>query len=117
MSPKRTSVAHPFGEFFPTEAPRENPASQAATCAKGAKRLFNEGLTVYLRAMRQQNLLTAEDRQLLLIAIHGLTRLQNYPLARALIRLCFAELTADELLTYLERARCAASDVTYEVPF
>lgn len=112
------SATHAFGRFFPNEPHHEvPPAEHAAAYAKGAKRLYNEALTMYLRAMRQQNLLTRDDRHLLLIAIHGLTRLQNYPLARALIRLCFAELTADELLTYLERARCAAMDVTYEVPF
>lgn len=73
--------------------------------SRAAKQLFAEALSLYLKAMREHNMLNSEVKDLLLTAVAGLTRLGSYPLARALIRLSFSELTADETLLWIERAR------------
>ena len=91
-------------------------AHQAAY-STGAKKLFAEALNVYLAAMRKHNFLTEDDKELILLAVHGLTRLNNYPLARALIRVAFTDLTSDEMLSILDEARQAWRDTTLYIPF
>ena len=84
---------------------------------KGSKRLFNEAITFYLKAMRDHNFLNDDDKQTILIAIHGLITLGNFPLARALTRLAFAYMTADELDEYFTRARRAQHELDCVIPF
>ena len=84
---------------------------------KGATKLFNEALTYYIQKQHQQSLLTRDDTNLMLLAIHGLTSLNAYPLAKALMRLTFNYLTAEDYLTYLEQGRRQQRSVESEIPF
>ena len=84
---------------------------------KASKRLFSEALTYYLAAMRERNFLSRSDTEIMLLAVHGLIQLENYPLARALLQLAFSYLTAEELLTWIERGREVQHDLDCEVPF
>ena len=70
-----------------------------------ALKLFIEALHYYLRAMRDRNLLTADDSHIMLIAINGLVKLNAYPYAKALIRLTYSYITAEEYLDFLDKAR------------
>lgn len=88
-----------------------------AAYATGAKKLFAEALNVYLKAMREHNFLTDDDKHLILLAAHGLTELNNYPLARVLIRASFSDLTADEMDTWLIKAMRAQHDNDLVIPF
>lgn len=67
--------------------------------------------------MREHNILVGDDKYLVLLAIHGLTKLNNYPLARVLIRLSFSYLTADEMEDWLVKAMRAQRDVDCIIPF
>ena len=95
----------------------EAPQLHTAAYATGAKKLFAEALNVYLKAMREHNLLNADDKELILLAVHGLTRLNNYPLARVLINVAFTYLTADEMIDWFEKARGVQRDKDLIIPF
>ena len=83
----------------------------------GSKRLFAEALNLYLKAMRDHNILIGDDKRLILLAIHGLTELHNYPLARVLIRLSFSYLTASEMEDWFIKAMRTQHDTDFTVPF
>ena len=70
-----------------------------------AHQLFQEAVAYYIRAIHRHHFLIPDDKHIMLIAIHGLGKLDNYPLARALMRLTFSYLTAHDYLNYLEEAR------------
>ena len=89
----------------------------SATYSTGAKELFAEALTYYLHAMSSHHFLTDDDKDLILLAVHGLTKLGNYPLARALIRVSFSDLTLDEMLSILDEAHQVGRDRTLFIPF
>lgn len=95
----------------PPHSPLPNTSPHSAAYAKGAKRLFTEALNLYLRAITQQHMLSRQDKRLLLLAVHGLTQLNNYPLARVLIRLSFSDLTVNEMLEWTEQARQTQHDL------
>ena len=88
-----------------------------AAYTRGSKRLFNEALNYYLHAMRDRNLLNREDKELILLAVHGLAKLNNYPLARALIHIAFTYLTADEMSDWIEKGRQAQRSLDCVIPF
>ena len=83
----------------------------------GAKKLFAEALAHYLKAMRNRNLLNSDDKELILLAVDGLTQLNNFPLARVLIRVAFSYLTADEMSDIFDKARQVQRDKTLFIPF
>lgn len=90
-----------------------------ATNPPGAasKLLFEEGIALFLRAMHERNMLIGEQRELFLLAINGLISLGNYRYARALIRMGFSDLSADDFLRIMDEAKHTQANVELTIPF
>ena len=81
------------------------------------KKLFHEAIAYYLEAMHYRNFLNHDDKRLMLLAIHGLSTLDAYPLARVLINISFSYLTADEILEYLDQGQRVQRELDLVIPF
>lgn len=83
----------------------------------GARKLFFEATAHYLKAMRQHCHLTPDDKDLIWLAIAGLQQLNAYPYACALIRMSFAEMTANDMANHFDKAIRAYHWRYDKVPF
>lgn len=83
----------------------------------GAKKLFFEATAFYIKAMREHCHLTFDDKDLIWLAIDGLVRLDAYPYATALIRMSFADMTANDMASHFTEAVRAYHWRYDKVPF
>ena len=67
--------------------------------------------------MHERNMLIGEQRELFLLAINGLISLGNYRYARALIRMGFSDLSADDFLRIMDEAKHTQAEVELTIPF
>ena len=104
---------------IPCTPPAANHRQHLATNPPGAasKLLFEEGIALFLRAMHERNMLIGEQRELFLLAINGLISLGNYRYARALIRMGFSDLSADDFLRIMDEAKHTQAEVELTIPF